>query len=168
MAYSDGTMTDALFATNRRAASAVLLLLRLALAVVVFPHGAQKLLGWFGGYGFAGTMQFFTGKMHLPAPLGALVILVEFIAPILLVLGLLTRVAALAIGIDMLVAALLVHLPNGFFANWSGQQKGEGVEYFIYAIVIAAALVIAGSGRYSLDARIAGERDERIAMGYRR
>ena len=84
----------ALLATNRRAVDAVLLLLRLGLAVVLFPHGAQKLLGWFGGYGFAATMGAFTDKMHIPAPLAALVILVEFFAPILLVLGLLTRVGA--------------------------------------------------------------------------
>lgn len=115
------------------------------------------MLGWFGGYGFAGTMKFFTGMMHLPAPLAALAILVEFFAPIFLVLGLFTRIAALGIAVDMLVAALTVHIANGFFANWTGHQKGEGIEYFIYAIVIAVVTTIAGAGRYSLDARIAGE-----------
>jgi putative oxidoreductase len=148
-------MLDTVLVTNRRALDGGLLLLRLALAAVMFPHGAQKLLGWFGGPGVAGTMHFFTGKMHIPAPLGVLVILVEFFGPLLLVVGLLTRVAALAIGIDMLVAMLTVHLGNGFFANWSGRQKGEGIEYFIYAIAIAAVVTIVGAGRYSIDARIA-------------
>ena len=156
VAYSQDMMLAALFATNWRALDTGLLLLRLALAVVLFPHGAQKLLGWFGGYGFAGTMHVFTGMMHIPAPLGALVILVEFFAPLLLVIGVLTRVAAIAIGVDMLVAVLTVHLANGFFANWSGHQKGEGVEYFIYAIVVAAVVTIIGAGNYSIDARIAG------------
>jgi len=146
---------NALFATNRRAYDAVLVLLRIVAAVVMFPHGAQKMLGWFGGNGFSATVSGMSGMMHLPSALVVLVILVEFFGPILLVLGLFTRIAALAIGFDMLVAALTVHIHNGFFMNFYGNQKGEGIEYFIYAIGINLALLIAGAGIYSIDARIA-------------
>ncbi|MGD0473072.1 MAG: DoxX family protein [Candidatus Velthaea sp.] len=148
-------MLDALFSTNRAALDTAMLILRVGLAVVMFPHGAQKMLGWFGGQGFGGTLHGLTGMLHVPAPLAVLVILVEFFGPLLLVVGLLTRVAALGIAIDMLVAMLKVHLANGFFANWSGQQRGEGIEYFIYAVVVAVAVAIVGAGSYSVDAAIA-------------
>jgi putative oxidoreductase len=144
-----------LFITQYGALDAVLLVLRLALAVVIFPHGAQKMLGWFGGYGFAGTMQFFTGMMHIPAFLAVLAILAEFLGPILVALGFLTRLAALAIVANMVVAVATIHLQNGFFMNWSGQQKGEGMEFFVFAIVVGLVIAIAGPGKYALDARIA-------------
>src|ERR1700681_3025144 len=112
-----------LFITQYGAFDALLLVLRLALAVVIFPHGAQKMLGWFGGYGFAGTMQFFTGMMHIPAFLAVLAILAKFLGSILVALGLLTRLASLAIVVNMVVAVATIHLRNGFFMNWSGQQK---------------------------------------------
>jgi putative oxidoreductase len=131
------------------------LLLRLALGVVMFPHGAQKLLGWFGGYGFSGTMNFFTGTMHIPAPLAFLAIITEFFGALALIVGLLTRVAALAVAIEMLVAVATTHFANGFFMNWFGNQKGEGFEYHILAIAIALALVISGAGRLSADDAIA-------------
>lgn len=126
-------------------------LLRLTLAAVVFPHGAQKLLGWFGGYGFEGTMGFFTGTMGIPWLLALGVILIEFFAPLLLLLGAGTRLAALGIGTVLTTAMLMVHLQNGFFMNWFGAQKGEGIEYFLLAIGIAAALIVSGGGRWSLD-----------------
>ena len=105
------------------------LLLRVFLAVVIFPHGAQKMLGWFGGSGLAATMASLTDKMGIPAPLAFLAIVTEFLGPIALFFGLLTRIAAFAIGFDMLVAAVLVHVHFGFFMNWLGKQKGEGLEY---------------------------------------
>jgi putative oxidoreductase len=129
----------------------VLTLLRVALAVVVFPHGAQKMLGWFGGFGPAGTLGFLTQQMHIPAPIAMLVFVGEFFAPIALFLGLFGRIAALAIAIDYSVVALMAHAPNGFFMNFSGQQKGEGVEYFILAVAIGLALVVRGSGAFSVD-----------------
>lgn len=141
-----------LFATGDDRAS---LVLRLVLAGVMFPHGAQKVLGWFGGYGLAGTLEFFTAKMGIPAPLAALAIAAEFLGPIALAAGLLTRVAAFGIGCVMAVAALMVHAGNGFFMNWSGTQKGEGFEYHLLALGIAAAIVIRGGGAFSLDRRIA-------------
>ncbi len=121
------------------------LILRLALAVVIFPHGAQKALGWFGGRGFKGTMENFTAT-GIPAGLALLAIAAEFLGPLGLVLGLLTRVAAFGIACVMLTAIFRVHTPHGFFMNWSGNQKGEGFEYHILAIGIAVALMIRGGG----------------------
>ena len=128
-----------------------LTVLRLSLALVMLPHGAQKLLGWFGGYGFSGTMGFLTGPIGLPWLLGLAVIVIEFFAPLLLAVGLGTRLAAAGIVAIMLGAIVTVHAPNGFFMNWSGQQAGEGFEYHILAIGMALALLLAGGGRWSLD-----------------
>lgn len=129
----------------------VLTLLRLVLAIVVFPHGAQKMLGWFGGFGPAGTMGFLTQQLHIPAPLAVLVFGAEFFAPIALMVGLLGRIAAFGIAVDFTVVALMAHLPNGFFMNWTGQQKGEGIEMFILIVGIALAILVRGSGAFSLD-----------------
>ena len=135
----------------------VLTFLRLVLAVVVFPHGAQKMLGWFGGFGPAGTYGFLTGMMHIPAPLAILVFAAEFFAPIGLLFGLLGRVAAFGIAVDLAVVAFLGgHVANGILMNWSGQQKGEGYEYHILVVAIAIAITIRGSGAWSLDRLIAG------------
>lgn len=128
-----------------------LLVLRIMLAVVMFPHGAQKVFGWFGGHGFSGTMAFFTQNMHIPPFFAFMAILAESVGSLLLFLGLFTRVAALGIGINMAVAMFLFHLPNGFFMNWFGGKQGEGFEYHILAIAIALALVIRGGGKASLD-----------------
>src|SRR5271163_413327 len=111
-------------------------ILRLVLGVVFFAHGAQKMLGWFGGNGFSGTMGFFTGAMHIPAPLAFLAIAAEFFGGIGLILGFLTRVAAFGITMNMLVAIATVHSKFGFFMNWSGTQKGEGFEYHLLVIAM--------------------------------
>ena len=128
-----------------------LTLLRLFLGVIFFAHGAQKALGWFGGYGFSGTMGFFTGMLHIPAPFAFLAICAEFLGGIGLILGLLGRVAAFGITVNMVVAILMVHSQFGFFMNWSGQQKGEGFEYHLLAIVVAIVLMVRGSGGFSID-----------------
>lgn len=130
------------------------LILRLMLAVVMFPHGAQKVLGWFGGPGFQGAMHGFTQGLHIPAFLAFLAIFAEFAGALALLCGFMGRLAALAIGIEMIVAVWLVHWPYGFFMNWFGTQKGEGFEYHLLAIGIAIALVIKGSGAFSLDLRL--------------
>jgi len=127
---------------------------RVVLALVMFPHGAQKVLGWFGGYGFSGTMQFFTEQMGIPAVLAFLAIAAEFLGPLALALGLAGRVAAAGIAVNMAVAVWMVHLPNGFFMNWFGNQKGEGYEYHLLAIALALVVVIRGSGAWSLDRRL--------------
>jgi putative oxidoreductase len=129
----------------------VLFTIRLLLAVVIWPHGAQKVLGWFGGYGFKGTMGFFTKTLGIPAPLAFLAIAAEFAGSVALALGLFGRVAALGIATVMVVAALTSHLSNGFFMNWFGSQKGEGFEFHILALAISAAIVIGGSGAFSVD-----------------
>jgi putative oxidoreductase len=125
-------------------------MLRVVLGVVFFAHGAQKLLGWFGGYGFHGTMGMFE-HMGMPAPVALLIICTEFFGGLGLIVGLLTRIAALGIGAEMIGAIFLVHLPNGFFMNWAGTQKGEGFEYHLLTIATAAALLLRGSGAFSLD-----------------
>jgi len=129
-------------------------ILRLGLAVVLFPHGAQKLLGWFGGYGWSGTMGFLTGKIGVPTPVAALVILIEAFGPLLLLLGLLTRPVALGVIAVMLGAISTVHLPNGFFMNWTGAQAGEGFEYHLLVIAMALVLLVNGAGSFSADGRI--------------
>jgi putative oxidoreductase len=135
----------------------VMTLLRLVLGVVFFAHGAQKMLGWFGGFGFKGTMGYFTQVAHIPAPLAFLAIAAEFFGGLGLILGLLTRVAAFGITVNMLVAIFTVHLANGFFMNWLGQQKGEGYEYHLLVLAITVALMIRGAGAFSLDRAIGGE-----------
>ena len=132
-----------------------LLVLRLLFAAVIWPHGAQKLLGWFGGYGYRGTMRYFTGTVGAPAPLGFAVIVLEFFGPFALAAGFLSRPVALGLAAVMIVAALRVHRPNGFFMNWFGNQKGEGFEYFILGAAIAVAIVIGGSGAWSVDYHLA-------------
>jgi putative oxidoreductase len=141
-------MLNALFRTDDDSAS---LILRVMLGVVFFPHGAQKVLGWFGGFGLEGTLGFFTQTMGLPLAVAALVIAAEFLGSLGLITGLLTRLAAFGILCVMTGAIFLVHLPNGFFMNWGGNQAGEGYEYHLLAIAIALALMLKGGGRWSLD-----------------
>lgn len=126
------------------------LLLRLTLGLVILPHGLQKAFGLFGGYGFTGTIEYF-GSLHIPTVFGLLAILAESVGALLLILGAFSRLAALGVGVTMLTAALTVHLPNGLFMNWFGQQKGEGVEFFLLAIVIAVSVLIQGGGALSVD-----------------
>ena len=128
-----------------------LTLLRGVVGVVFFAHGAQKMLGWFGGPGFSGTMKGFSDFLHIPAPLAFLAIAAEFFGGLGLVAGLFTRVAASGIAATMAVAVSLVHLPNGFFMNWTGAQKGEGFEYHLLAVAAAAVLILRGGGAWSLD-----------------
>ncbi len=126
-------------------------ILRLVLGIVFFAHGAQKMLGWFGGQGFSATMGAFTGGMHIPAPLAFLAIAAEFFGGLGLIVGFLTRVAAFGIFCNMVVAVLMVHLPNGFFMNWMGTQKGEGYEYHLLVVAVTVFLMIRGGGAASLD-----------------
>ena len=132
------------------------LVLRLMLGIVFFPHGMQKLLGWFGGYGFEGTMGFFTGKLGIPAVFAFLAIVAEGLGSLGLITGLFTRLAAFGITATITVAAFMMHLQNGFFMNWFGNQKGEGFEYHLLVAAIGLALMIRGGGKWSLDRAIAG------------
>ena len=125
--------------------------LRLALGVMILPHGLQKTLGWFGGYGFKGTMGYLTGTVGAPWIFALLAILAESVGGLMLLAGAGTRVAALSVGAVMVVAASQ-HWSNGFFMNWFGNQQGEGVEFFLLAVGIAVALLILGGGKFSVDA----------------
>jgi putative oxidoreductase len=126
------------------------------LGIVVFPHGAQKLLGWFGGYGFNGTMGFLTGSAGLPYIVALLVILIEFFGAIFLITGFATRIAALGIIGNFLGVVITSHINNSFFMNWSSQaNQGEGLEYFILLFGLATISLIAGGGRASIDSVIA-------------
>ena len=145
-------MIKKLFKTNDALAPFIL---RVLLAAVMFPHGAQKVLGWFGGYGFSGTMKFFTETAHIPAPFAFLAILAEFGGSIALFFGLLTRLSAFGIGTTIAVAALMMHAKNGFFMNWNGTVPPvEGFEYHILVVAIALALMLQGGGKLALDSLI--------------
>src|SRR5205085_10513745 len=126
--------------------STAITILRLVLGIVFFAHGAQKMFGWFGGYGFTGTMGFFTGAMHIPAVFAFLAIAAEFFGGLGLIFGFLTRIAAFGITVNMLVAIALVHHNFGFFMNWTGAQKGEGFEYYLLVLAITAFLIFLGAG----------------------
>ncbi|MGE5204478.1 MAG: DoxX family protein [Chlamydiota bacterium] len=128
----------------------VLTVLRLVLGVVFFAHGAQKMLGWFGGYGFSGTMGFFEHS-GIPAVFAFLAIAAEFFGGIGLLLGLFSRVAAFGITCNMLVAIATVHARNGLFMNWTGLQKGEGFEFHLLVLAITTLIMVRGAGAFSLD-----------------
>ncbi len=141
-------MTNKLLRTDNDIATATV---RLALGVVFFAHGAQKLLGWFGGYGFTGTMGFFTGVLHIPAIFAFLAIAAEFFGGLGLIFGFLTRIAAVGVLSNMIVAIALVHRQFGFFMNWTGTQKGEGYEYHLVILSVTVLLIIRGAGAVSLS-----------------
>jgi putative oxidoreductase len=134
----------------------VLTIVRLILGVVFFAHGAQKMLGWFGGYGFTNTMGFFEHS-GIPAVFAFLAIAAEFFGGIGLLLGLLSRVAAFGITCNMLVAIATVHGANGLFMNWTGTQKGEGFEYHLLALAITFLIMARGAGAFSLDRLLSRE-----------
>lgn len=142
--------------TDRRSAP---LLARVALGILLFPHGAQHALGWFGGYGWTGTMGWMTTEAGFPAPLAALAIVVELLAPVALILGLLARPAALGL-IGLMAGAITTHLGQGFFMNWFGTMPAgaEGFEYHLVVIALALVIVIEGAGRLSCD-RLVARRD---------
>lgn len=128
----------------------VLTVVRLALGVVFFAHGAQKMLGWFGGYGYSATMGFFEHG-GIPAVFAFLAISAEFFGGIGLLLGLLTRVAAFGITCNMLVAIATLHHRFGLFMNWTGQQKGEGFEFHLLVLALTFLIMARGAGAFSLD-----------------
>jgi putative oxidoreductase len=141
-------MLSALISTDNDSAIAIV---RIVLGAVFLAHGAQKMLGWFGGDGLSATMGFFTKVMHVPAPLALLAICAEFFGGLGLIVGLLARVAALGIAVNMLVAIVTVHYQFGLFVNWFGKQKGEGFEYHLLAIAMAVLVMMRGAGALSLD-----------------
>ena len=141
-------MIRKLVATDNNAGTTML---RLVLGVIFFAHGTQKMLGWFGGYGFSGTIGFFTNVMHIPALFAFLAIAAEFFGGLGLIFGFLTRIAALGIFTNMVVAIAMVHHQFGLFMNWSGTQKGEGYEYHLLVLAVTTFLMIRGGGAASID-----------------
>lgn len=150
-ANRSSSLLTRVFATDATIAAPAL---RLTLALTMFPHGAQKALGWFGGYGWDGTMGFLTQQIGMPGIAAAGVILLELLGPLLLLAGLGTRFVALGFIGLMLGAIKTVHAQHGFFMNWTGSQEGEGFEYHILLIGAAISLVFAGGGRWSVDRRL--------------
>jgi putative oxidoreductase len=143
---------SSLFRTTRDPAAT---LVRLTVALVLFPHGAQHVLGWFGGYGFRGTLGWMTGTLGFPAALAVLALLTEIVAPVALLLGLGGRLAGLGV-IGLMLGALSTHVANGFFMNWFGALPAgsEGFEYHLLMIALAAVVVLRGSGAWSVDGRL--------------
>ena len=127
------------------------LITRLTIGLILFPHGAQKMLGLFGGYGFKGTMGFLTGSLHLPWIVGFLVIIIEFFGSIGLIVGFGARAWAVMTIVLMLGIIITSHLDNGFFMNWFGNQKGEGYEYHLLVIGLSMAVLINGGGKFAVD-----------------
>jgi putative oxidoreductase len=124
---------------------------RIVLGAALFAHGAQKLLGWFGGHGLRATIQTFRDQLGIPAPLAYLAIAAEFFGGLGLIVGFLARVAALGIAITMIVAMAVVHWKFGFFINWFGDKQGHGVEYHLLAVALALVIIVHGAGAFSLD-----------------
>jgi putative oxidoreductase len=134
-------------------------LARLAVGLILFPHGAQHVLGWFGGYGFRGTLGWMTGTLGFPAFLAVLALVTEITAPVALVLGLGGRLAALGV-IGLMLGAASTHLSNGFFMNWFGALPAgsEGFEYHLLVIALAGIVALGGSGAWSLDRVLSSNR----------
>ena len=127
---------------------------RVILGCVMLPHGAQKLFGWFGGFGFTNTMTYFTQTAGLPWIIAFLIIMGESLGSLGLIVGFFTRLSALGLICIMVGAIITVHIPNGFFMNWFGKQAGEGFEYHLLVIGMSIPLVISGGGKYSVDVLI--------------
>jgi putative oxidoreductase len=137
-----------IFATTNDVSLAIA---RLTLGIVFLIHGAQLVLGWFGGYGYSATVHAFTAQMGIPYVFAALAVLSQFLGGLGLIVGLLSRIAVLGIAVDMLVAIRMVHLHVGFFMNWSGSQKGEGYEYHLLVLALCLLIFVKGSGALSID-----------------
>jgi putative oxidoreductase len=126
-------------------------MVRIVLGVVFFAHGAQMTLGWFGGAGLQNTVRVFREHLRIPAPLAMLAAAAELLGGLGLIVGLLSRVAALSIAMVMIVALVAVHLKFGFFMNWNGEKQGHGIEYHVLVLALALAVMIKGAGALSLD-----------------
>ena len=129
--------------------------LRLAAGIMILPHGLQKTVGMYGGQGFTKQMNYFIGHEHIPVMFAFLAIMAELLGGIGLILGLFTRIAAFGLLCNMVIGAIIVNLPNGFFMNWGGKQQGEGIEFHILAAAMAVVLISKGAGALSIDRAIA-------------
>ena len=130
-----------------------LLIARVSLGIVMLPHGLQYLLGWFGGYGFSASVEYFMGA-GIPSLIAVLIILGESFGALFLILGLISRISAAGIAIIMIGAVFMVHTQFGFFMNWFGTQEGEGFEFHILALGLALIVILKGGGKWALDSAI--------------
>lgn len=138
--------------------STAITVIRVVLGIVLFAHGAQKLLGWFGGYGFSGTMGFFTGTLQLPYIVALLVILIEFFGALFLITGFAARYAAIGVFFLFVGIIFTAHKDSGFFMNWNGDKKGEGFEYHLLVLAMSLAVIINGAGAFSADRALTAEK----------
>ncbi|MCH8013811.1 MAG: DoxX family protein [Candidatus Dadabacteria bacterium] len=129
------------------------LIARVFLGVVILPHGLQKLLGLFGGYGFSATVEYFSST-GIPGLIGVLIVLAESFGALFLIAGLLSRISAAGIALIMLGAIVMVHSQFGFFMNWFGAQAGEGFEYHLLALGLALVVIVKGGGKWALDGEV--------------
>lgn len=130
------------------------LITRLTIGLVILPHGAQKMFGMFGGYGFSGTMKFFTETVNLPWLIGFMVIIIEFFGSLSLIMGFASRIWSALVIVLMIGIIFTSHIQNGFFINWFGNQDGEGYEFHLLVIGLAIATLVNGSGKYAIDGRL--------------
>jgi putative oxidoreductase len=149
------SLSKKLFATENNYSWTIL---RVVLGSVMLAHGVQKAFGWFGGFGWDGTIGYFTGTVGLPTFLAAFIILIETLGAFLLILGFAGRVNALLVGAVNFGAFLVDHLPNGFYMNWFGTQKGEGFEFDLLFLANSSFIAINGSGALSVDKWIASRK----------
>ncbi|MEP1094845.1 MAG: DoxX family protein [Cyclobacteriaceae bacterium] len=126
---------------------------RIFLGLVIFPHGAQKILGIWGGHGLQAMMDSFQAWFGIHPVVSALVAFAEFFGSLALILGLFGRFMAATIVMVMLGAIYYV-VNDFFFMNWYSQERGEGYEFHILAIALGLIVIIKGSGKYALDAWI--------------
>jgi len=129
------------------------LIARVFLGVAILPHGLQKLLGLFGGYGFSATVEYFSST-GIPGLIGVLIVLGESFGALFLIAGLLSRISAAGIALIMLGAIVMVHSQFGFFMNWFGAQSGEGFEYHLLALGLSLVVLVRGGGKWALDNEI--------------
>lgn len=127
--------------------------LRIALGIVLFSHGAQSMLGWFGGFGLKATLEFLSQNMGLPVFIGFVVICIQFFGSLMLITGTLTRIAALGV-FGIFVGMATYHFDYGFHMNWSGAKAGEGFEYHVLILAMCLTLLISGGGALSVDNKI--------------
>lgn len=141
------------------------LIARLSLGLLILPHGMQKVFGWFGGFGFKGTMQYFTEYIRIPGFLAVFVLFAELAGSLLLIAGLATRFWALVLVAIMTGAVVTEHRANGFFMDWNGQMQGEGYEYHLAIIVLSFILILNGGGKYAADKLL--YRQDKVQPGVR-
>ncbi len=136
-----------LTAANGYAATVI----RITLGLIILPHGAQHLLGWFGGFGFSGFTGWLIEVKHLPSVIAYMVPFIEIITPFFLILGYKSRIVSIIVFILFVGIIFADHIDKGFFMNWIGNIKGEGYEYHLLILSMCVSLLLSGSGKKSLD-----------------